>query len=225
MCSSHIRGTNIRKMKFWESPNYNNRKSSVDKIILHYTAIDDKQEVIDRFLDKESKVSAHYLVDKEGTVDQFVKEELRAWHAGVSFWRDNTDVNSGSIGIEILNNGQEKYTNKQIFSVLSLVKKIKAKYKVEDRNIIGHQDVAPTRKIDPGTFFPWEDFSQKGIGLWPKEGQTLDSNLQTKDIKELFSLYGYDTANLEATKKAFMVHFNCLEKDIKQKLCLLINSL
>ncbi len=213
-------------MQFWESPNYNSRKESlINKIILHYTVIEDKQKVIDLFLNKESKVSAHYLVDKEGIICRFVEDEFRAWHAGVSFWRGDRDINSSSIGIEILNNGQEKYPKKQIESVLSLVKKIKEKYKIEDRNIIGHQDIAPDRKFDPGIYFPWEYFAKKGVGLWVKKDKFIDENIQKKGIKELLALYGYGLEDLEKTKKAFMTHFNCLEKDIKQNLCLLINDL
>lgn len=126
------------------------------------------QAVLDKFADPASKVSAHYLIDEKGNIYAMVDEEKRAWHAGVSSWMGKDDVNSRSIGIEISNRGGQPYTKEQLFSLAMLVKDIQSRYDILPENILGHSDVAPNRKQDPGEHFPWEKLSRHDIGRWPK---------------------------------------------------------
>ncbi len=116
-------------------------------------------------------MSAHYVVDEDGTIYALVPEERRAWHAGVSSWRDCKDVNGASVGIEIVNPGHEfgyrPFPSAQIEAVISLVGDIRSRWDIPDRNIVGHSDVAPARKEDPGEYFPWQALAEAGHGLWP----------------------------------------------------------
>jgi len=155
------------------SPNFDSRDGcSISMLVLHYTGMRTPQEAINRLIDPASKVSAHYIVDEDGTVLNLVKEEHRAWHAGVSGWRGETRVNHHSIGIEIVNPGHEfgyrPFPDMQMESVISLCKEILGRHAIEPRNVIGHSDVAPTRKEDPGELFDWEELAKNGVGLMPQ---------------------------------------------------------
>ena len=141
------------------SPNFDERALPVSMIVLHYTGMPDAEGALNRMTSPESRVSAHYMVTEEGEIIQLVDEEKRAWHAGKSYWRGITDVNSASVGIEIVNPGHEfgyrNFPDEQIASVIPLVADIKERHGIGRGNIVGHSDVAPSRKEDPGELFPW----------------------------------------------------------------------
>lgn len=152
------------------SPNFDARTGPPSLIVLHYTGMKTGQAALDRLRDPEAKVSAHYLVEEDGRVFRLVAEERRAWHAGVSYWRGRRNVNGESIGIEIVNPGHEfgyrPFPEAQILSVIALLTDIRTRWDIEDRDIVGHSDIAPTRKEDPGELFPWKRLSEAGHGLW-----------------------------------------------------------
>jgi N-acetylmuramoyl-L-alanine amidase len=152
------------------SPNFDARTVPPSMIVLHYTGMQTGEEAIARLRDPEAKVSAHYVVEEDGRVFRLVPEERRAWHAGVSFWRGRRNVNGESIGIEIVNPGHEwgyrAFPEAQVASVIGLLGDIRTRWTVEDRDIVGHSDVAPNRKDDPGELFPWKRLAEAGHGLW-----------------------------------------------------------
>lgn len=153
------------------SPNVNDRTLPVSMLVLHYTGMETGRAAIDRLADPAAKVSAHYVVEEEGTVIAMVDEEKRAWHAGVSYWRGITDINSASVGIEIVNGGHDfglpDFRGAQISAVIALSREIIARHAIAPVNVVGHSDIAPGRKIDPGEKFPWERLAREGVGLWP----------------------------------------------------------
>ncbi|WP_397421309.1 N-acetylmuramoyl-L-alanine amidase [Phenylobacterium sp.] len=152
------------------SPNFDTRTAPPSLLVLHYTGMKTGPEALERLCDPEAKVSAHYLVEEDGRVFRLVAEERRAWHAGVSYWRGRRNVNGESIGIEIVNPGHEwgyrQFPDAQIESVIALVADIRTRWDIEDRDIVGHSDVAPDRKDDPGELFPWKRLAEAGHGLW-----------------------------------------------------------
>jgi N-acetylmuramoyl-L-alanine amidase len=152
------------------SPNFDVRTAPPSLLVLHYTGMQSGQEALDRLCDPEAKVSSHYLVEEDGRIFRLVAEERRAWHAGVSYWRGRRNVNSDSIGIEIVNPGHEwgyrAFPEAQIESVIALVADIRTRWDIEDRDIIGHSDIAPDRKEDPGELFPWKRLAEAGHGIW-----------------------------------------------------------
>jgi N-acetylmuramoyl-L-alanine amidase len=133
---------------------------------LHYTVLDEA-ETVRRFCDPSFEVSAHYLVGKDGEITQLVEEDKRAWHAGESSWKGQTDINSRSIGIELVNNGEEPFPTEQIAALKILLKEIMARHAIARDSVLGHSDIAPTRKKDPGALFPWRELAQDGICLFP----------------------------------------------------------
>lgn len=159
-------------MEFIEapSPNFDARTTLPDIIVLHYTGMQTGEGALARLRDPEAKVSSHYMVEEDGRVFRLVPEERRAWHAGRSFWKGQTDINSASIGVEIVNPGHEfgyrPFPDAQIASVIALVADIRTRWIVEDGKIVGHADVAPDRKEDPGELFPWKHLAEAGHGLW-----------------------------------------------------------
>lgn len=152
------------------SSNFNERTAPPDMCILHYTGMASAQAALDRMCDPEAKVSAHYCVDETGQVVRLVAEERRAWHAGVSFWKGDTDLNGRSIGIEIVNPGHQfgyrDFPAAQIDAVIGLLDGIRSRWDIADSRILGHSDIAPGRKEDPGEKFPWQTLAQHGHGLW-----------------------------------------------------------
>lgn len=152
------------------SPNFNERKSPPDMVVLHYTGMRTAAEALARMCDPEAQVSAHYMVDEDGTVTRLVAEERRAWHAGVSFWKGQTGLNDISIGIEIVNPGHEfgyrDFPPAQIDAVIGLLDGIRERWDIPDHRILGHSDIAPARKQDPGERFPWKTLAEHGHGLW-----------------------------------------------------------
>jgi len=152
------------------SPNFDARTAPPDILVLHYTGMETGEGALARLRDPEARVSSHYLVEEDGRVFRMVPEERRAWHAGRSFWRGQRDVNAASIGVEIVNPGHEfgyrPFPEAQMAAVTALVADIRTRWTIEDRNIVGHSDVAPDRKIDPGELFPWRRLAEAGHGLW-----------------------------------------------------------
>ena len=152
------------------SPNFNARRGPPDMIVLHYTGMPTGEAALQRMCDPEAQVSAHYMVEEDGRVFRLVAEERRAWHAGKSWWKGETDVNSASIGIEIVNPGHEfgyrEFPEAQIDAVIGLLDDIRTRWSIPNDRIVGHSDVAPERKEDPGELFPWKRLAQEGHGLW-----------------------------------------------------------
>lgn len=145
------------------SPNFGARRDDAKPyiIVLHYTGMENAKVALDRMCDEQSEVSAHYMIDEAGAIFQLVDEDKRAWHAGVSSWNGQEDINSHSIGIEMVNRGQDEYPDAQINSVIKLCLDIKSRYEI--KCVLGHSDIAPTRKIDPGEQFPWHKLREAGI--------------------------------------------------------------
>lgn len=164
------------KIEARPSPNFNDRKFPIDMLVLHYTGMETGQAALDRMCDAEAQVSAHYMIWEDGRVVQLVGEDKRAWHAGVSSWRGEEDLNSRSIGIEIVNGGHDwplaggvlpPYPTAQIEALIELCQGILERWDIPQTRILGHSDIAPARKDDPGEHFPWDRLARAGIGLWP----------------------------------------------------------
>lgn len=181
------------------SPNFNDRKSPPDMVVLHYTGMTTGPEALERMRDAAAQVSAHYMIEEDGTVFQLVPEERRAWHAGVSFWKGERDINSASIGIEIVNPGHEwgyrPFPEAQIDAVIGLLDGIRERWDIPDHRILGHSDIAPARKEDPGELFPWARLAEHGHGLWvtpdlPPEGVMGPPLGEGDDGLGVFSLQG-----------------------------------
>jgi len=187
------------------SPNFDARKAPPDMIVLHYTGMPTGEAALERLRDPAAKVSAHYVVEEDGRVFQLVAEERRAWHAGLSFWKGERDVNGVSIGIEIVNPGREfgyrPFPETQIAAVVDLVGDIRSRWSIDDARIVGHSDVAPERKDDPGELFPWKRLAEAGHGLWaeppPAPGAPLGEGEEGAGVFALqagFTRLGYDCA-------------------------------
>lgn len=155
------------------SPNHSARHAGtvIDLLILHYTGMPCAQEARARLCDPNSGVSAHYLVYEDGKIQQLVSEDRRAWHAGVSFWKGVEDVNSHAIGIEIANPGRRPFPAVQMAAVTALCHSILSRHPIPAHGVLGHSDVAPTRKEDPGEFFDWAGLAEVGVGLWAPQAQ------------------------------------------------------
>jgi N-acetylmuramoyl-L-alanine amidase len=184
--------------------NFNMRKPNY--VIIHHTAQNSCDQTLKTFTLPRTQVSAHYVICKDGKVHHMLHDYLRAWHAGLARWGNNTDINSSSIGIEIDNNGFETFTEPQLNSLHRLLDTLKQKYSIPAANFIGHGDIAPTRKNDPNITFPWQRFAASGFGLW--YGDTTNVIVPT-DFNHLQALriIGYDVRDTAAAKLAFKRHF------------------
>ena len=193
------------------SPNFNERALPVSMLVLHYTGMADSASAIALLRDPQSKVSAHYLVDEDGTVLRLVDEDKRAWHAGRAFWRGLTDINSASIGIEIVNPGHEfgyrPFPEPQMDSLMPLVADIVRRHSIRPPYVVGHSDVAPDRKQDPGELFDWARLAKVGLAM-PRPTHNLVDPLWT-DGGFLLALerYGYDVHQPKAAVRAFQRRF------------------
>jgi N-acetylmuramoyl-L-alanine amidase len=161
------------KVNFIHSPNHSiqtRAKKTIKFIIIHYTGMQSERVSLNRLTNKKNKVSTHYLINRAGNITRMVEEEKSAWHAGKSKWKNVINVNNQSIGIELVNKGHqfgyENFSKKQISKLIVLCKILIKKYKIKKTNILGHSDVAPLRKKDPGEKFPWHFLSKKKIGYW-----------------------------------------------------------
>jgi len=193
------------------SPNFDERTLGISMIVLHYTGMQDGQSAIDRLCDPEAKVSAHYLVAEDGTIHRMVAEDKRAWHAGKSRWRGIADVNSASIGIEIVNPGHDlgycPFPEEQIDALVPLVADIKRRHGITRGNVVGHSDIAPARKQDPGELFPWHRLAKVRLAL-PRPTRNLMDPMWT-DAGFLIALerFGYDVSDKTAAVVAFQRRF------------------
>ncbi|ALG70957.1 N-acetylmuramoyl-L-alanine amidase [Azospirillum thiophilum] len=195
------------------SPNHGPRAADarVELLILHYTGMPTAAHALDRLCDPASQVSAHYTVDEDGTVYAHVPEDRRAWHAGRSSWRGAGDVNGRSIGVEIVNPGHEfgyrPFPPVQMAAVAELCRGIVARHAIAPADVLGHSDVAPDRKEDPGELFDWPGLAAQGIGIWPTPFQADDGPVADAEIPALLGRYGYDPAEPRALL-AFQRHFH-----------------
>ena len=159
-------------------------------VVIHYTGMQSKRVSINRLLDKKHKVSCHYLIDRSGNIIKMLDENKVAWHAGKSKWKNFNNLNETSIGIELVNKGHnisyEKFPNKQIHNLIKLSKFLKKKYKIKQFNFLGHSDIAPLRKRDPGEKFPWLKLSKHKLGVWyPKINKQI-KDMKKKEMRDLF---------------------------------------
>jgi N-acetylmuramoyl-L-alanine amidase len=173
------------------SPNFDVRKHKVDMLVLHYTGMESGQAALDHMRNPEAKVSSHYMVWEDGRIDHLVAESRRAWHAGVSRWQGDEDLNSRSIGIEIVNGGHDfplpdgrlpAYPEAQIQALIALCQTILSNHEIPASRVVAHSDIAPARKQDPGEHFPWQRLAEAGIGLWPDEGGAPDQDLDGQHL-------------------------------------------
>lgn len=188
-------------MRQIDLPYFDERNAKIDMIVIHCLARDLKGAIESFHL---HQVSSHYLIDEKGKIYQFVDDDKRAWHAGKSFWQGKENLNHNSIGIELCSKsfGQEAYPPAQISALIRLCQRLKRKYHIKKERILGHSDIAPTRKADPGKAFPWRYFARHGLGVWyGKKAVCCD------DEAELLKKIGYDVSNPNAAKWAFIRHF------------------
>lgn len=202
------------------SPNFDPRRdgAGVDILVLHYTGMRTAEEALERLCDPEAKVSSHYTVDEEGRIYRHVDESNRARHAGVSWWAGEHDVNSRSIGIEIVNPGHEfgyvPFPDSQIAAVIDLAQDILARHPIPPRRVVGHSDVAPARKMDPGELFPWQFLARHDVGLYPTDAQVAEfvTRPSGSTFESMLASYGYGVSPdvdvpLSVVVTAFQRHF------------------
>jgi N-acetylmuramoyl-L-alanine amidase len=207
------------------SPNFDQRRAPPDMVVVHYTGMRTGAEALDRLCDPEAKVSAHYLIEEDGRVFQLVPEERRAWHAGVSFWKGERDVNAVSIGIELVNPGHDfgyaEFPEMQVEALIGLLDAIRGRWTIPNGRILGHSDVAPARKIDPGEKFPWKRLALDGHGLWAEPDAAPGVPLALGDegtgvfaLQAGLTRLGYDSApsgqyddHTETIVRAFQRHW------------------
>lgn len=189
----------------WQgSPNFDHRRPNV--VVLHYTGDASTRGGLSTLTSAPSQVSAHYLIARDGTLFQLVDERARAWHAGDSRWGDLTDLNSASIGIELDNDGASMYPSEQIEVLLRLLADLRDRLGIPPANVLGHADIAPRRKTDPGVLFPWATLARAGFGLWceppyPNPPEQFDAFAGLRAL-------GYDLRDPVAAVQAFKVHFS-----------------
>jgi N-acetylmuramoyl-L-alanine amidase len=202
--------------KWWPSPNFDERMPNY--VILHHTSNNTAVPALATLTSPVKKVSAHYLIERDGTLFQLVDERRRAWHAGESRWGSDTDLNSSSIGIELDNNGAEPYADAQIEVLLSLLSDLQRRYKIPAENILGHADIAPARKVDPGRLFPWKTLAAHGFGLWcdVSEQGSMAAPPAAFDALQALQSVGYDIADPQAAIRAFKLHF--VQEDVAPEL-------
>jgi N-acetylmuramoyl-L-alanine amidase len=193
------------------SPNFDERAAPVSMIVLHYTGMADAASAIARLSDPAAKVSAHYLVSEDGQILRMVDESKRAWHAGRSYWRGTRDINSASIGIEIVNPGHEfgyrPFAEEQIDALLPLVADIKDRHGIGRGNVVGHSDIAPTRKQDPGELFPWHRLAKLRLALPRPTKGLMDPHWTDAGFLLALERFGYDVTDRMAAVVAFQRRF------------------
>ena len=195
------------------SPNFDDRPSAtpIDMLVLHYTGMESAEAALARLCEAAApganRVSAHYVIDEDGATLSMVDEAARAWHAGVASWRGEADVNGRSIGIELVNPGHEfgyrDFPEAQMAALEELASDILDRHPIPARNVVGHSDVAPGRKTDPGERFDWAGLAAAGVGLWPGDANPADA----ADVPAMLSKYGYDVTAEAAAITAFQRHF------------------
>ncbi len=193
------------------SPNFDERSLAVSMIVLHYTGMADAASAIARLTSREAKVSAHYLIAEDGQIVRLVSEEKRAWHAGTGYWRGVTDVNSASVGIEIVNPGHEfgyrPFPDEQIAALIPLVSAIKDRHGIGRGNIVGHSDIAPARKDDPGELFPWEALARRRLALPSPVRDLMDPFWTDAGFLLALERFGYEVTEQKKAVIAFQRRF------------------
>lgn len=206
----------------YPSPNFDERETPIKALIFHYTDMLTAKEALERLCSVEASVSAHYLISEEGEIYQLVDDAKRAWHAGKSFWRGMEKLNNYSIGIELANKGHSHgyhpFPEAQLASLKKLSKQLIATHNIPKENIVGHSDIAPLRKKDPGELFPWQSFAEEGIGFWPPSLKTSTNEMSVLEMQRALSQIGYKISPQgvfdDETKEvliAFQRHFAPLE--------------
>jgi len=187
-----------------QSEHCTERKKTIRHLVVHSFAfsVDEMLPLLDKL-----GMSTHYIIDTSGRVIQLVPEDKVAWHAGKSFWRGGTGLNATSIGIELQNNtlGQEPFSDIQLKSFKELAQDLVKRYQIDARNVVAHSDIAPTRKVDVGKAFPWQDMAKVGIGIWPAQSSILKG--KEEDVASLLATIGYDTSDVGKALLAFERHF------------------
>jgi len=193
------------------SPNFDERKLPVSMIVLHYTGMPDAESALNRLTSPDAKVSAHYFIDEDGTIYRLVDEEKRAWHAGTSRWRGVSDVNSASVGIEIVNPGHEfgyrNFPDEQIASLIPLVADVKARHGISRGNVVAHSDIAPDRKEDPGELFPWEALAKRRLAMPSPTRELIDPYWTDAAFLLALERFGYDVTHTQKAVIAFQRRF------------------
>lgn len=189
------------------SPNFGARREGArpDMVVLHYTAMESCQAALERLCAPEFEVSAHYLISETGEVFQLVEEDMRAWHAGAGQWGDVTDVNSRSIGIELSNTGVTPFAADQMAALEALLREILDRWEIAPERVIGHSDMAPERKFDPGPKFDWKRLALQGLTVFP-EIEGVEEVDKVRFVQDL-STFGYPDCPLEARLPAFRSRF------------------
>tara|TARA_Y100000590_G_C15654540_1_gene990106 strand:+ start:833 stop:1561 length:729 start_codon:yes stop_codon:yes gene_type:complete len=231
---------------YYYSPNFNKEKrpnSAIKLIVIHYTGMQSERESIKRLCNPESEVSSHFVISEKGKIYRLVQDNYVAWHAGKSCWGKYKNLNKNSIGIELVNKGHEfgyrNFKKKQLLSLIKICKKLIKKYNIKNRNIIGHSDIAPLRKIDPGEKFPWKYLSKKKIGIWHnlksyklkkfrkvKISRKEDRIKFMKNLKKMGYCFPYKTKIFHSKiVKAFQRHYRKeLINGLLDKECLIITD-
>ncbi len=224
----------MKLIKKFESPNFNNRRSrKILFIIIHYTAMENYKKAISYLCNPKKKVSCHYLISQNGNIYYLVDEKKRAWHAGDSYWKKHRDINSLSLGIELdysKNKENNKYNIKMINSLILLLKKLKKKYNIQNNNILGHSDIAPFRKIDPGPKFPWykiydydlmNNYDNENLKIKNLKIKLKENNIKSSKDRAIFLLskIGYDTSTLKKNKKLFYKLIKAYQSHYLQSNC------
>jgi len=195
----------------FKSPNFNDRKSkNIEIVVIHYTALNSISSSLKYLCSKKNKVSSHYLISKSGKIYSLVSEKKRAWHAGKSYWRGNTDINSISIGIELdysPSDTNNKFSIELNSSLISLLKKLLKKYKIRTENVLGHSDIAPYRKIDPGKHFPWQILENNKLAYSLKF-------INRSDVNKNFSKEWLYMNKLNSINKKILFMLNFIGYDI-----------
>ena len=212
----------------YRSPNFNPRENTnlLDTIIIHYTGMKNAELALNHLCNKDSKVSAHYFVNEDGKIWQLVDDFDVAWHAGVSKWLNRKNLNDTSIGIELVNPGHQHgykvFSENQYKSLEKLIKILVKKYDIKKDRILGHSDIAPSRKLDPGEKFDWHRLAKKGLAIWPAKILKVPESMESdKLLYNLLYEIGYDVKNhFKPSILAFKRHFipNNIDEDVNEKL-------
>ncbi len=215
------------------SPNFDLKKRKIKDIkfiVFHYTGMKNEKQAIRKLTDTNSKVSSHYLIKNNGEILTLVPDLYIAWHAGISHWKKYKSLNKNSIGIEISNPGHDfkykKFSKKQILAILKLSRFLFKKYKIKANNFLGHSDIAPDRKIDPGEKFPWKYLSKKKIGYWHslnnqkllKERSLSTNNYEKMKFSRNLHIIGYTNKTKKNKKKYFKIICSAFQRRYRQEL-------
>lgn len=194
------------------SPNFDNRPldTIISHVVIHYTEIP-FEEAVEKFSHEANKVSCHYIIRDNGDIYSIINDSKRAWHAGNSYWQGKDKVNDFSIGIELDNSGKEPFSEQLIYSLINLCRFLERKHNIKPENFIGHSDIAPDRKIDPGIFFPWAKLFEHGFGIWPSNLSYIN---KPKTLLN-FSDHGNEVINLQS--KLSKIGYNIIVSGVYDK--------